>query len=162
MSRWPTFEERWSAAIDITPGQGPWGDCHQWIRETDSHGYGQIRVNGPKVLAPRVAWERVHGPIPAGMHVCHCCDNPRCVNDVHLFLGTNRDNVLDKMAKGRHHHMGAKGERSGTAKLTDEQVREIRARVAGGEVQRAVARSYGVGPMAVSRIVRGERWGHVA
>jgi len=50
----------------------------------------------------RVVFEECHGPIPDGMYVCHTCDNPPCINIDHLFLGTPRDNMLDKVAKGRH------------------------------------------------------------
>ena len=75
-----------------------WRGCHT------PRGYGYIYVHGSDQRmrsAHRVAWELQHGAIPEGLEVCHICDNPRCVNSAHLFLGTRSDNVQDMMAKGR-------------------------------------------------------------
>jgi hypothetical protein len=64
-------------------------------------GYGHVRHNGKTVIASRLAWETAHGPIPDGMRVCHRCDVPACCNPDHLFLGTDKANTRDAMAKGR-------------------------------------------------------------
>jgi hypothetical protein len=77
-------------------------DCVEWQGARMARGYGRLRVNGRQMLAHRVAWERANGPIPEGYVICHRCDNPPCVNVDHLFLGTQRDNVYDMCAKGRH------------------------------------------------------------
>lgn len=100
------------------------GDCWEWTASCGQTGYGQFWLNNTARRAPRVAWELTRGEIPSGLHVLHTCDNRSCVNPAHLFLGTNYDNVLDKMSKGRH--VAHKGELCGASKLTLEQVRYIR------------------------------------
>ena len=146
--------------------------CWMWIASTRGWGYGQFWLDGREVVAHRVAYESVFGPIPHGMHLLHHCDNPPCVNHRHLFIGTSADNMADRDAKGRT----ARGERHGSrthperfmgegspgAKLTEEQVREIRCRRADGESQRAVARAFCVAPSTINAIARRKSWAHVS
>lgn len=75
--------------------------CWIWMRHKMKKGYGRLRVKGKKMVASRASWVAHNGDIPDGMHVCHRCDNPSCVNPSHLFLGTARDNVQDCISKGR-------------------------------------------------------------
>ena len=83
-----------------TPAHG----CWEWTGSRHPKGYGQInRGDGRPEKAHRISWMKFRGPIPAGLHVLHRCDNPACVNPDHLFLGTNGDNMHDKQVKGRHH-----------------------------------------------------------
>lgn len=78
------------------------GECWEFTGSVNEDGYGTVRHNGRMVGAHRVAWETANGqPTPTDLQVCHHCDNPPCVNPAHLFLGTNRDNVIDRQAKGR-------------------------------------------------------------
>lgn len=110
-----------------------------------------------RIFAHRLAWEECFGSIPPDMQVCHRCDNPPCVNPDHLFLGTNADNVADRVAKGRTR----KGEGHPNTRLTDADVAEVKARLARGESVRVVASVYGVSSSTVSDIKRGVSWRHI-
>jgi predicted XRE-type DNA-binding protein len=98
--------------------------------------------------AHRKAWELFNGVIPKGMHVLHKCDNPACVNPAHLFLGTNADNVNDKVIKGRQ-----------PSSINDDVVTAIIQAFDEGLSQTKIAALYGMSQSHVSRLVRGERIG---
>ncbi len=105
-----------------------------------------------------MAWELEIGHPPDDFCVLHKCDNPPCVNPAHLFLGTNRDNTHDAMAKGRM----ARGEANGSARLTRAEVIEIRRRyAAGGTTHRTLGVEYGVSRTTISYIVRRQCWRYV-
>ena len=110
--------------------------------------------------AHRYAWEMVKGLIPTGKAVLHHCDNPPCVRPNHLFLGTDLDNVRDMVIKGRARHDGRKpqGEEHGASKLTDSDVRIIRAERNRGVLYAVLARRFGVGETAIRNIVKGVTW----
>ena len=127
--------------------------CIEWTEGRTNEGYGYKRHEGKSWLAHRWAWMMKHGPIPEGLCVLHRCDNPPCVNVDHLFLGTRVDNNNDKMAKGRH--VTSPGERNGSAKLTVEQVREIRASTA---THRVLAERYGISRTSISYIKNRVNW----
>ena len=132
--------------------------CWEWTASRQPGGYGQVIYNGRVTRAHRVAYLIFVGPIPPGMFVCHRCDNRACVNPAHLFLGTHNDNMRDAVSKGRMSRQGKPGESNGRAKLTRGDVSEIRLRVAQGATQISLARLYGVGPTAISRIIKGRSW----
>lgn len=134
-------------------------DCWTWTGAIKGFGYGHMLVAGRMQSAHRISYEMHVGPIPPRMFVCHRCDNPRCVNPAHLFLGNNQDNVRDMLTKGRHYAPGAKGERNGHAKLDEASVRAIRSST---ERNAALAARHNVSIITVQRIKRGSAWAHIA
>lgn len=132
--------------------------CHEWQGGRFTDGYGNFIIDGGNKVATRWLWEQMNGPIPDGIQVRHKCDNPPCVNMDHLELGTPLENSRDMVERGR----GVIGERSHTAKLTAEDVGEIRALVAaGGQTKTAIARAYGTTRQNVTHIVNSFSWKHL-
>ena len=148
MSDTPALRARFEAKF--TRGSG----CWQWTG-SKVDGYGQLNVNKRPLRAHRVAWTLYVGRIPDGMHVLHRCDNPACVNPAHLFLGTNADNIADKLAKHRQRPGGASGTRNGRATITPADVLTIRASSASTYV---LGRQYGLDPATIGKIKRGVLW----
>ena len=120
-------------------------------------GYAPFYYEGKAVDAHRVSWMLAHGEIPPGMCVCHRCDNRRCVRPDHLFLGTPSDNMRDMVEKGRATKAN-RGSGNGMAKLTEEQVYEIRSASRRGELSR-LAERFGISVSAVARVHKRQRWG---
>ena len=131
-----------------------------WQLSTGSHGYGQAYwpklVKGGVTLAHRLAWRAWKGKIPRGKFVLHRCDNRRCLDWRHLFLGTDQDNCDDKIAKGRGGYGPAHRQaisdalqRNGRAHLTPATVRKIR-KATGTNV--AIATQFGTSSSAVSHV----------
>lgn len=132
--------------------------CWNWKGAKHVKGYGAFRYNNRMGRAHRASYEMFCGPIPDGMLVLHKCDNPSCVNPDHLFLGTNSDNMADKVAKGREAHVGVKGVAHPRAKLTEEQVTAIR--VLSAPITH-IAAAYGVSPTTIHDIRTRKRWSHI-
>ena len=140
----------------------PYGHgCWEWQAAKLPDGYGQFAVTSTQIeRAHRVAWTLIRGPIPAGLFVLHRCDNPGCVNPVrHLFLGTNADNMADMVTKGRSYRH--RGERNGSSKLREDDVRAIRRLLASGVKPAKVAEQFSITRQHVSDLGSGRRWRHL-
>jgi len=144
------------------PTQPRLGRCWVWTGSRTGHdGYGGIYVaahQAPGATYPkpsyvhRVSWEMAFGPIPAGRHVLHSCDNRSCVKPDHLFLGDQAANMKDAASKGR-----LSGARPNRRKVSDEQIAEIFALRRRGLTLESIGERFGVSKCFVSMVVRGKR-----
>ena len=134
-------------------------DCIEWNGALSSSGYGNVTVKRKTWKAHRLAWTKANGDIPEGLCVLHKCDNRKCVNPSHLFLGDRQANSDDMMRKGRGRK--ALGEVHGNSKLSSEDVRRIREAHLFGARQVDLAAVYGVSQTAISTSTRRRWWRHV-
>jgi hypothetical protein len=179
----PNRVEAFWSRVEI-PGDG--SGCWNWRGGVFSSGYGAFKCEGRQWRAHRLAWTLTHGQIPDGACVCHRCDNPRCVNPSHLWLGSNAENTADRVGKGRSAYgprngartrpdrilRGAswadahpsdlyRGPRNGRAILSDEVVAKIR-RMRGEQLsQSAIARTLGLSRSTVRDVLIGRTWGYL-
>jgi hypothetical protein len=125
--------------------------CLEWTAGVFRCGYGQIRDKGRNKYAHRVAWELTVGPVPDGLWVLHSCDNRRCVNPAHLYVGTAAVNSGDMVAKGRQ----CRGEGHHKNKLTADSVLAIRADT---RPRTVIAEEHGVTAHMISLIRNRRAW----
>ena len=150
----PVAEKFWRH-VEKTDG------CWNWTGYLRANGYGQFTVvqgDAPR-LAHRVAWELTNGDIPEGGCCLHSCDNRRCVNPSHIFLGTRADNMADMHIKGRNKQ--PQGDAHVFAKLTREGVLDICTRLAAGERAVLLAQEYGVTRGLIYNVKNRNCWTHV-
>lgn len=124
------------------------------------NGYGRIQEAGrgsKNLYTHVVSYQLNHGEIPEGLIVRHTCDNPPCCNPDHLILGTYRDNASDMLIRNRE----ARGERAGSAKLTESDVCNIRREFSNGSTKTELAAQYAVTRQNITRIINYETWTHV-
>jgi hypothetical protein len=155
--------------------------CWLWIGAKTKSGYGMIIMGrGKSVSAHRISYEMHYGVIPSGLYVCHHCDNPSCVNPNHLFAGTNSDNILDAVKKGRHgsathpeqiqrggEHSSRRrpecrprGESHALAKLTEKEVISIRS-LRGKVPRKEIATAFSVSEANIKAILARHTWRHI-
>ena len=143
------------------------GECWNWDAYKDVDGYGCFYPAGEAWRAHRYAWRLEYGRIKRDLLVCHTCDNPSCVNPSHLFQGSFKDNMQDKLKKGRHRCGEGvpslhRGEKHHSSKVTIEAVLEIRKLYSLGGISFAnLGARFGLKGAATRDIVRRETWRHV-
>lgn len=155
--------------------------CWLWTKRKDRDGYGALMLGKKHMIAHRMAYQLVYGDIPAGLEVCHNCpggDNPSCVNPAHLWLGTHKENMVDKERKGRGNHGNystnnqngmqkypekvARGSAHPGSKLTESDVVTIRSKFTNGDnTQLELQREFKVSKVTIYRIINRIGWKHV-
>jgi hypothetical protein len=135
----------------------PNSGCWLWLGSINSKGYAIVWVEGKHRRAARLMWALAHGDIPAGLEVCHSCDNRLCINPDHLSVATHAENV--RQVSERKRWPDRRGEKHHMRLLTVDQVRAIRA-----DSRRHVdiAADYGVSKSTISAIKSGQNWGYVS
>lgn len=154
MSR-KSVQDKFNSQIKINVVTG----CHEWQGYCDKDGYGRFRFGGKKQRSNRVMWLLIHGEIPDNLFVLHHCDNPKCVNIDHLWLGTHLDNMADRNKKNRQAH--TVGNMNNSAKLTEKDVKEIRLLLRSGIFQETIAKEFNVTQQLISRIRNKKAWKHL-
>lgn len=154
----------WFSKVVIRPKTRCWiwtGMRRERPKGSGSPTYGAVRIDGKTRSTHRLSYEQHKGPIPTGLVVMHSCDRGLCVNPDHLSVGTPNDNIQDCIRKGRRRSgkpNPPRGERCTAAKLTEAQVREIRANPLSG---RKIGKLYGVSQVLISKIKRRDVWAHL-
>jgi hypothetical protein len=138
--------------------QGHPEDCWEWHGNTLAHKmpYGRVYYEGKQVLAHRLSYALHNGYLPDDALVLHHCDNPKCVNPRHLYLGDHTDNAQDRVQRNRSNPK--RGEDAATSKLTEDQVRAIRA--AFGTCDE-LAKEFGVSRSLISLVRTRKVWAHI-
>lgn len=124
--------------------------CWEW-RGVEKDGVAYLWIKDYYFHASRIAWKIYHDEDPGELLVCHTCDNPMCVREDHLFLGTHQDNAIDRENKGRHPHIFPVGF---NRKLTPEQEIEVLKLMDGTRYDREIALKFGVGRTTIRRIMK--------
>jgi len=161
------------------------GQCWEWQRCLLRNGYGKLTINGKTLMSHRVAYKLGYKADPGELCVLHKCDNRKCCNPAHLFLGTKADNAIDRTQKrrtpsgeghwtklrpwrvtelteqGHYANNLPNGELHPCTVLKAEQIREIRQRSADGEGNRELAARFNVTHSNISAIVLRKSWKHI-
>jgi len=137
-------------------------ECLEWKGTIKSNGYGQFKnLNKKWFHAHRYSYELFIGKIPEKMCVCHCCDNRKCINPSHLFIGTKKDNTQDMIKKNRQAYVSSPGERNGRAKLKYCDIINIRKYLDSGMNCTKISKIYNVSISAINRIQLNKSWRNI-
>ena len=133
-------------------------ECINWPHAR-TRGYGVVHFGDKTQRVHRLAYRLANDLDEKDMPevIMHTCDNPSCYNVEHLVGGTQIENLQDMRNKSRH-NLGVKNR---SAVLTDDDIPDIRRRIASGEFQRDIAADYGIGRQVISDIKLGKTWGHI-
>lgn len=131
--------------------------CWIWKGSLNYYGYGRMRIKEFEgVQAHRYSYELHKGKIKKGLCVCHTCDNRKCVNPEHLWLGTKYQNSMDMVSKGRT----KKGKDHKNSKLSEEEVLQIR-ELKKTKGYKKIAKMFGVAPSCIQSITNRKTWRHI-
>ncbi len=134
-------------------------NCMNWLGSINSHGYGNTWYNGKVVGSHIVAYILAYGKIPKDKWVLHKCDNKRCVNKDHLFLGSRQDNINDMINKYGSEKISNYGEKNGNSKLTEKDIDEIRNIYVTDKMSMdKIAENYNVSKTNISDIINNKIW----
>lgn len=136
-----------------------WTACWLWLGVPTKAGYGVVHIDRWPVAAHRAAYQMAYGEIADGLLVLHSCDRPLCVNPAHLRVGTAQDNADDMLRRGRQRWLY--GSANPASRLTEDDVRSIRAAAAAGTPRTEIAARHSVRPETIGKVVRRERWADV-
>ena len=137
-------------------------ECWEWIGGINNVGYGQLTIDGKTDVAHRISFRVFKGKDPGKLYVCHKCDNRKCINPDHLFLGTALDNILDAQKKGRLNRIPwGRGTDMPNSVLNDDIVDKMRAAYDNGETAKSIAGRYGFNLSTVKGAVQRATWKHV-
>ena len=134
-------------------------ECWLWTGAKLPHGYGTVCLNRQRLYAHRYAWAFVNGPIPKGLNILHKCDVPACINPDHLYAGTQRENLIDCIRRGRANRV--RGSAHGQSKLTEDQVLELRKERTKGLSYAKLGKHFGISETQARSIVLGTWWKHL-
>lgn len=136
--------------------------CWEWQAARHRQGYGLIKVGKESWLAHRISAFLFNGfALSRDVHLCHSCDNPRCINPKHLFEGNHKINAQDREQKGRGKHDLHWGNRSPHARLSVDQVQEIRRKRLAGVSSYRLAKEYGISANTAWMIAYGHSWRNI-
>lgn len=156
-------ERRWGNRVEVFWSRVKKGDgdaCWNYIGHRNKLGYGRQRFNTKNMMAYRISWELVNGPVPKGKQLNHKCNNPSCVRPDHLYAGTQKDNMRDVAATGIKRD-SVSGQNSVLAKLKNEDVFEIRKMIKSGVAICQIGRIFSVHETTIHAIDKGRTWTHI-